>query len=131
METIYKTIALVTVECCNCHMTFGMPEQLKQRLLDSHKDFYCPAGHNQHYVGETELARTKRQLEETRKYNGDLQNRIEEKTKAIIVQKGLVTRYRNARDKIKVRVDNGVCPCCNRTFQNLARHMKTKHSDQL
>lgn len=25
------------------------------------------------------------------------------------------------------RVGNGVCPCCNRTFANLARHMKTKH----
>jgi hypothetical protein len=21
----------------------------------------------------------------------------------------------------------GVCPCCNRTFQQLARHMKAKH----
>jgi hypothetical protein len=27
------------------------------------------------------------------------------------------------------RVSAGVCPCCNRTFQNVARHMKTKHPD--
>jgi hypothetical protein len=26
-------------------------------------------------------------------------------------------------------VANGVCPCCNRTFQNLARHMAGKHPD--
>ena len=24
---------------------------------------------------------------------------------------------------------NGVCPCCTRTFPNLAAHMKTKHPD--
>ncbi len=27
------------------------------------------------------------------------------------------------------RVSAGVCPCCNRTFSDLARHMKTKHEN--
>lgn len=36
--------------------------------------------------------------------------------------KGVATR-------IKRRVSAGVCPCCNRTFQCLARHMATKHPD--
>lgn len=31
-----------------------------------------------------------------------------------------------ARRKLK-RVQNGVCPCCNRSFWNLERHMKSKH----
>lgn len=34
------------------------------------------------------------------------------------------------RGKLKAqttRVKNGVCPCCNRSFQNLKRHMNTKH----
>jgi hypothetical protein len=34
-----------------------------------------------------------------------------------------------AKTKIKNRVAKGVCPCCNRTFQNLADHMKSKHPD--
>ncbi|HYC31767.1 MAG TPA: hypothetical protein VEB59_05720, partial [Gemmatimonadales bacterium] len=34
--------------------------------------------------------------------------------------KGVVT-------KIKRRVAGGVCPCCNRTFSDLARHMSGKH----
>ncbi|WP_159103999.1 hypothetical protein [Rhodopseudomonas sp. B29] len=29
--------------------------------------------------------------------------------------------------KIKNRVGHGVCPCCNRTFANLARHMAGEH----
>lgn len=34
--------------------------------------------------------------------------------------RGQVTRIKN-------RVGNGVCPCCNRSFGNLHRHMQTKH----
>ena len=29
--------------------------------------------------------------------------------------------------KMKKRVGNGVCPCCNRQFVNLQRHMATQH----
>lgn len=31
--------------------------------------------------------------------------------------------------RTKKRGGHGVCPCCNRTFQQLARHMKSKHPD--
>lgn len=31
--------------------------------------------------------------------------------------------------KTKKRVSNGVCPCCNRTFKQLARHMENKHPE--
>ncbi len=34
--------------------------------------------------------------------------------------RGVVTRIKN-------RVGHGVCPCCNRTFGDLYRHMSTKH----
>ena len=29
--------------------------------------------------------------------------------------------------KVKKRVGNGVCPCCTRSFTDLARHMESKH----
>lgn len=29
--------------------------------------------------------------------------------------------------KTRKRIANGVCPCCHRTFQNLARHMAGQH----
>jgi hypothetical protein len=32
--------------------------------------------------------------------------------------------------RIQKRTAAGVCPCCNRTFQQLARHMKTRHPEQ-
>lgn len=32
-----------------------------------------------------------------------------------------------AKTRIKNRIARGVCPCCKRTFQNLAAHMQTQH----
>ena len=30
-------------------------------------------------------------------------------------------------EALQYRVGHGVCPCCNRTFGDLYRHMSTKH----
>jgi DNA repair exonuclease SbcCD ATPase subunit len=35
------------------------------------------------------------------------------------------TRMRN----LKARIKNGICPCCKRSFVQLARHMATKHPE--
>ncbi len=45
--------------------------------------------------------------------------------KAESERKQIATAHR----KMRTRVMNGVCPCCNRTFQNLMAHMKTEHPE--
>lgn len=35
--------------------------------------------------------------------------------------------YKGAATRMKNRVKAGVCPCCSRTFQNIARHMASQH----
>jgi len=35
--------------------------------------------------------------------------------------------FRGHLSLVKRRVKHGVCPCCNRTFKQLAQHMATKH----
>lgn len=40
----------------------------------------------------------------------------------LIAQKGQVT-------KLRKRAKAGVCPCCNRTFVGLQRHMAQKHPE--
>ena len=46
----------------------------------------------------------------------------EEAEASLQATKGVVTR-------LKKRAIAGVCPCCNRTFQQLAAHMAHKHPD--
>ena len=35
----------------------------------------------------------------------------------------------SAKRRIEKRIHAGVCPCCNRSFPNLQRHMAAKHPD--
>lgn len=34
-----------------------------------------------------------------------------------------------APKQAQTRIGAGICPCCNRTFSQLARHMQSKHPD--
>lgn len=105
----------VVETCCNCGMQFAMTHDFKRRRLNDHKDFHCPAGHPQHYVGQSE---TQRLQGEVQRLNGQVQEARRERDSIA-----------KAHRKMRTRVMNGVCPCCNRSFDNLRRHMESQHPD--
>jgi hypothetical protein len=120
---IPHSMTLETEDCCNCGIVFAMPEYLKKKLLTSGGTFYCPNGHPQHYT-KTEVIKLREMLEKANRQNTDLaEQKIRAEQEALRVQKEL--------KRMKGRVHNGVCPCCNRSFENLQKHMKTKHPDQV
>jgi hypothetical protein len=121
------TDAFVAIECCSCHITFGITETTQKILRGEHSTFYCPNGHPNYYPGEKREEVLERQLQAANSEKERLNNRLELEKKKVAGQKAAASRYRNDRDRIMKRAKAGVCPCCNRTFQNLARHMKTKH----
>ena len=44
-------------------------------------------------------------------------------------QKNCARAQKAAKTKLIKRIKNGICPCCNRTFKQLAAHMKNKHPE--
>jgi len=108
-------VELVTEECCNCHMTFAMTADFKRRKRNNRNMFYCPAGHPQHYTGKSEEEKLRDQL-----------NRERGRSTMLEDQRDRISRSYN---RMRERVKNGLCPCCNRTFQNLLAHMRSKHPD--
>lgn len=114
--------------CAACGINFGMPADYIKRLRESGKGFHCPNGHSLTF-GESALDKLRREnqrLVQNAAYKDDVitsereaRKHAENQTRAF---KGVVTRT-------KKRISNGACPCCNRTFQNLARHMATKHAN--
>lgn len=98
-----------------------MTSQMQKDFSENRKSFYCPNGHSQHYT-EDEIKKLKDTIASK---DRDLEWMRAQKTRAereLSAQKGQVT-------KIKNRISHGVCPCCKRTFSQLARHMKMKHPD--
>jgi hypothetical protein len=121
-ETIFTETT--SIECCRCGLIFWVSTTHYKKLRRNHKSFYCPAGHRQYFSGESDNEALKRQLkaanqrEETYRYD-------------LRYERGRVRAQKAAKTKIKNRIAKGVCPCCNRTFENLAKHMTSKHPKYL
>ena len=137
MKTMTEVrILLSPVTCCQCGMVFGLSDMVEETLRNSHNSFCCPAGHVQHFAGKSQLEKAKDQLEAKErdlKYQREcterMRNKRDEADRKALAEKRVKMRYKNDRDRIKSRVGNGVCPCCNRTFQDLAKHMQGKHPE--
>lgn len=114
---------LEATECGNCGIFFAVPAAyLKDRRLDK-KGFYCPNGHVLTYTISSleKLERQKRESEQA------LQAQLNEANHARLVAEKERDAERRKLRKVEKRVANGACPCCNRTFADLARHMTGKH----
>lgn len=121
MYALNLAIIIEEVTCCSCGVIFGIEKNFKQRLRDSGDSFYCPAGHGQHYT-ETAEKKYKREIESLEDRLRWAQQGRDSARNSLKATKGHLTR-------IKKRVANGVCPCCKRSFANLANHMKNQHKD--
>lgn len=114
-----------TTECFTCGITIAMPSDLYNRRLKDGKYFYCPKGHSQYFIqGQTKEEQLQKQLKIAHDSNAFLRKQNEQERNRTRGQKAAKTRIKN-------RITNGVCPCCNRTFKQLARHMKNKHPDYM
>jgi hypothetical protein len=136
--SVYTTSTeLFVKECCVCGITFAYPDELDDHAREYNSAEYpgryvtiaCPAGHKWHYTGRNEEQRLRDRLSAERQRSGRLAAQRDQLEASRNAHKGQATRARKERDRLTARAKAGVCPCCNRTFKQLARHMKAKHPD--
>lgn len=115
------TERFVTIPCCHerCGITFAVPESLDNIWRNDGRGFWCPNGHSLSYLDEAS-DRTKLKQAEARERH--LQDQLEAAEREAENQRRTIIRERS-------RFANGVCPCCNRSFSNVRRHMSTQHPD--
>jgi len=90
---------------------------------------YCPVGHRWYPKGTPEVEKLKERLLAQEGQTLREQQRHDQ-TKAELRETEQRRRAEKAaKTRIKNRVANGVCPCCRRSFSNLANHMKNQHPD--
>lgn len=115
--------------CAKCKTEMSLPGDLYNAARSSAKiTFYCAYGHPQHFAegpSEAELLRRERDRLQQRlaQKDDEIASQREQREAAerrAAAARGQVTKIRN-------RVGRGVCPCCNRAFENLSRHMASKH----
>jgi hypothetical protein len=116
MPEIAYNETLVTTSCW-CGINLAVPSNLFRMAHDNGKSIYCPLGHS---FGWSDTFQTKYERE---------QKRVKATRDLLAAEERSHAATRGQMTKLKKRVHAGVCPCCQRSFQNVARHMKTKHPD--
>jgi hypothetical protein len=118
MSTLNYTETLTVVHC-TCGIPFAIPDALNQQALDRKKSVTCPLGHTWHYTESVEekLKRERREHQATREL-------LLAEERSHSATRGVATKLRK---KVE-RAEHGVCPHCKRSFQNLRRHMESKHT---
>lgn len=121
---------LVTLEARQACSACGVPVAMPAYVWDSrYKDgqlFYCFNGHAMSWR-ETEADRLRKQIAEHQQFLENERKRHEWTKQDLEKQRKVNAGLKGEITKTKNRVGNGVCPCCNRSFQNLRRHMGSKH----
>lgn len=119
--TISENVALATISCSACGILYAFPESLMQYKRDNGGDFHCPNGHSQIFSKPT-CTRLREELDtKQRELTAARCETLAEKNGRAAAEKEMARH--------KKRMKNGVCPCCQRSFINLQRHMATKHPE--
>lgn len=123
MTQYVNGVKFVTRECKTCGVVFAFTAEFERHRLADRKTWYCPNGHQWHFTGPSEADKLRAEVERQK------QMREAEEARRLRVEQER-DQVARAHHKMRVRVMNGVCPCCNRTFQNLMRHMQTEHAGE-
>lgn len=122
------SIFLTKIECCQCGVAFGLSAQTEDELRRSSHNFYCPYGHQMHFPqGKSKEQKLRDELETERRQRQRAEQRIAEKADEAASARRIASAYKGQATRLRKRAKAGVCPCCNRSFENLRRHMADKH----
>lgn len=117
------------VQCPSCKCWHTVPPELNEVALktrndkEERKSIWCPYGHGWHYTPQREID----QNEQIRLERDRLKQQMAYKDEQINKERNRTRAYKGKVTQLKNRAAAGVCPCCSRHFENLERHMKTKH----
>lgn len=114
------TASLIIEDCCICGAAIALSPSQKPLLRKNHTTFYCPNGHHNYWPQETEEERLRKELSLTQ----ERVNRLRAEADGLLTALAKTKKEKTALVK---RIGAGVCPHCHRTFQQVARHIASKH----
>lgn len=116
-------VELYEINCGECGGVYAITEKYRVHKYDIGGSWHCPycqVGWGYSGKGKLQLAEKALAEEKARKTAALARaNELEAK---------LAVEVEMARLKA-MRAKNGTCPCCTRTFKQLAAHMKNKHPE--
>jgi hypothetical protein len=109
--------------CISCGIRYFVPKALYESHLQAGGYHSCPNGHMQGWSkGQSEIEKLRRERDLLKQQTAQLSDDVRQNREGWNKAAKEVTR-------LKKRAKAGTCPCCNRTFSNMSRHMQTQHPE--
>jgi hypothetical protein len=117
-------------ECITCGVRHAMPAVLIERDRAKGGYRYCPNGHQQGWSTEaSEGTMIRRERDRLKQEAARLEEENRQAWAAAASLRERTDKAEKATKRLKKRTSAGTCPCCNRTFGNMAEHMKHQHPE--
>lgn len=113
----------VVNQCGTCAVWHTIPEIVYNCYRAEGGFWHCPNGHQRGWHKGTDAI----ERENTRRERDRLKQDAARLAEEIAAEKARADAAERKYLQAKRRSAAGVCPCCNRTFANMQRHMKSKH----
>lgn len=131
MSTMTFSTELTRIDCGECGGVYAILEKFRKKKREKGGFWNCP-----YCLCSWGFSKDRSEVQE-------LRDEVDRKDRQLVSERASHDRTRADRDhvercrraekaaktRIKNRVGRGVCPCCNRSFENLARHMQAKHPE--
>lgn len=89
---------MILITCANCNVAFCITQDMKNRLQKCHNNFYCPNGHANAYLAETEEEKLRKQLNYK---NNEIHLQQEEIARLIVEQEKMKKSIKRKSTKSK------------------------------
>lgn len=124
----WLTLQYHPITCWSCSIPYYLPDGKYNRCLENGDNFYCPNGHSAVF-SDTKASKLAKELAQEKKRREWAEADRDMYKQSVDTVSHQMAAYKGVTTKLKKRIANGVCPCCNRTFQNLHQHMSKQHPD--
>lgn len=114
--------------CISCGVVYVVPQSVIAQHREKGGYHHCPNGHAQGWDKDgSENEKLRRERDRLKQQAARLEDEKRAAEAAATTARAQTEAERRKVAKLKTRASAGVCPCCNRTVAQMARHMKTKH----
>lgn len=130
MSNLKVEVDLASVSCGECGGTYAIAERYRRKAEEEGTSWtcpYCKVGWGYRNAGTNE--KLKKQLVASQAAHDQTAARLKNSRKETEHEAARARGFKGAHAKLKKRVGSGVCPCCKRTFKQLARHMEDNHPE--
>lgn len=125
-------VPMTAVTCGECGGSYAITTRHFNQCRERGESWNCPyccVGWG--FAGRGKIAELKAEIEREKRRADFHQTHGRRMAEERDHEKRRASSFKGHLTRVKTRVGRGVCPCCNRTFENLRRHMESQHPQQI